>query len=120
MLLTTPRTLETNTYMVRKCIQPAFGDLTVDAIAVEHVKDWFASMAVWPGAANRALPVLSMMMRMAELWGYRRGPCIARMRQKNPSEKVFCCGVCKLCEPCRRERFPGEMRDRSKNRKAWR
>ena len=84
-----PRTLETNTYMVRKYIQPAFGDLTVGAIAVEHVKDWFASMAVRPGAANRALPVLSMMMRMAELWGYRRGPCIARMRQKK-SLRIRC------------------------------
>ena len=52
--------------------------MTVDAIAVEHVKDWFASMAERPGAANRAMPVLSMMMRMAELWGYRphnSNPC---------------------------------------------
>ena len=31
-----------------------------------------------PGVANRAMPVLSMMMRMAELWGYRAhnsNPC---------------------------------------------
>ena len=67
-----PRTLESNAYMVRKYILPAFGHLTVDAIAVEHVRDWFASMAEQPGAANRAMPVLSTMMRMAELWGYRR------------------------------------------------
>ena len=39
-----PRTLESNTYMVRKYILPAFGHMTVDAIAVEHVRDWFASM----------------------------------------------------------------------------
>ena len=64
--------------MVRKCILPAFGHMTVDAIAVEHVKDWFASMADRPGAANRAMPVLSMMMRMAQIWGYRShnsNPC---------------------------------------------
>ena len=66
-----PRTLESNAYMVRKYILPAFGHLTVDAIAVEQVKDWFASMADRPGSANRAIPVLSVMMRMAELWGYR-------------------------------------------------
>ena len=56
--------------MVRSYILPAFGHMTVDAIAVEHVKDWFASMAEQPGSANRAMPVLSVMMRMAELWGY--------------------------------------------------
>ena len=73
-----PTTQESNAYMVRKYILPAFGHLTVDAIAVEHVKDWFASMADRPGSANRAMPVLSMMMRMAELWGYRphnSNPC---------------------------------------------
>ena len=59
-------------------ILPAFDHLTVDAVTVEHVKDWFASMADRPGAANRAMPVLSVMMRMAELWGYRphnSNPC---------------------------------------------
>ena len=64
--------------MVRKYILPAFGHMTVDAIAVEHVKDWFASMAERPASANRAMPILSVMMRMAELWGYRphnSNPC---------------------------------------------
>ena len=66
-----PSTLENNAYLLRKHILPGFGRMTVDAITVEHVKDWFASMADRPGAANRAMPVLSVMMRMAELWGYR-------------------------------------------------
>jgi len=73
-----PSTLAGSTYVVRRYILPAFGHLTVDAIAVEHVKDWFASMAERPGAANRAMPTLSVMMRMAELWGYRvhnSNPC---------------------------------------------
>ena len=65
------RTVETNTCMVRDHILPAFGHLTVDAITVEHVEDWYASMADRPGSANRSMPVLSVMMRMAELWGYR-------------------------------------------------
>ena len=50
----------------------------MDAITVEQVRDWFASMSDRPGIANRAMPVLSMMMRMAELWGYRAhnsNPC---------------------------------------------
>ena len=66
-----PRTLETNSRIVRKDILPTFGNLTVDAITVENVRDWFSSMSERPGIANRAMPVLSMMMRMAELWGYR-------------------------------------------------
>ena len=35
-----PRTLASSSYVVRKYILPAFGHLTVDAIAVEHVRDW--------------------------------------------------------------------------------
>ena len=49
----------------------------MDAIAVEHIKKWFASVAYRSSAANRAMPVLSMMC-MAELWGYRAhnsNPC---------------------------------------------
>ena len=66
-----PSTLETNRRLIDKCILPAFGHLTADEIAVEHVRDWFASMAERPGIANRSVPVLSTMMRMAEPWGYR-------------------------------------------------
>ena len=50
----------------------------MDAIIIEHVRDWFASMADRPGSANRAMPALSVMMRMAEVWGYRphnSNPC---------------------------------------------
>ena len=73
-----PSTLETNWDFIDKCILPAFGNMTVDEITVEHVRDWFASMAERPGTANRSVPVLSTMMRMAELWGYRlhnTNPC---------------------------------------------
>ena len=73
-----PRTLECNARIVRKDILPAFADVTVDAITVEQVRDWFAALSDRPGLANRAMPVLSMMMRMAELWGYRAhnsNPC---------------------------------------------
>ena len=62
-----PRTQEANRRIVRKDILPASGDLTVDAITVEHVRDWFAAMSDRPGLANRVIPELSMMMRMAEL-----------------------------------------------------
>ena len=88
-----PRTLETNRHLIRNHILPAFGHMTVDAIAVEHVGDWFASMAGKPGSANRAMPVLSVMMRMAELWGYRphnSNPCKNTRRYKmKPVERFL-------------------------------
>ena len=86
------RTLESNTYMVHKYILPAFGHLAVDAITVEHVKDWFASMADRPGSANRAKPVLSVMMRMAERWGYRphnSNPCKNAKRYRMQPKAQF-------------------------------
>jgi len=87
-----PRTRETNARIVRKNILPAFGRMTVDAIAVEHVRDWFASMSERPGIANRAMPVLSMMMRMAELWGYRAhntNPCKRTRRYRMKPKERF-------------------------------
>ena len=91
-----PRTRDTNTWIVRKNILPAFGDTTVDAITVEQVREWFASMSQRPGVANRSMPVLSVMMRMAELWGYRAhntNPCkrIRRFRMK-PKERFLTAG----------------------------
>ncbi len=87
-----PRTLETNRYLIHNHILPAFGHMTVDAIAVEQVRDWFASMSERPGSANRAMPVLSMMMRMAELWGYRAhnsNPCKNTRRYKMKPKERF-------------------------------
>ena len=87
-----PRTMTANAYLVRNHILPAFGHMTVDAIAVEHVRDWFASMAGKPGSANRAMPTLSVMMRMAELWGYRAhnsNPCKNTRRYKMKPKERF-------------------------------
>ena len=87
-----PTTLEASTYVVRNHTLPAFGPMTVDAIAVEHVGDWFASMADRPGLANRAMPTQSVMMRMAELWGYRphnSNPCKNTRRYKTQARERF-------------------------------
>ena len=87
-----PATVQANTYMVRNYILPAFGHLTVDAVIVEHVWDWFASMADRPGSANRAMPILSGMMRMAELWGYRphnSNPCKNTKRYRMMPKERF-------------------------------
>ena len=68
----------------------------MDAITVEQVKEWFASMSERPGVANRSMPVLSVMMRMAELWGYRAhntNPCKRTRRfRMNPKERFLTAG----------------------------
>ena len=49
-------------------------------------------MADRPGTANRSMPVLSVMMRMAELWGYRphnSNPCKNTRRYKTPPRERF-------------------------------
>ena len=87
-----PRTLAQSSYVVRKYILPAFGHLTTDAITAGHVRDWFASMAERPGSANRAMPALSVMMKMAELWGYRRhnsNPCKNTRRYRTQAKERF-------------------------------
>ena len=87
-----PRTQETNTRIVRNDILPVFGDTTVDAITAEQVKEWFASMSERPGVANRSMPVLSVMMRMAERWGYRAhntNPCKNTRRYRMKPKERF-------------------------------
>ena len=87
-----PGTLESNRYLIRSYILPAFGNMTVDAIEADDVRSWFASMAGKPGSANRAMPVLSVMMRMAELWGYRAhntNPCKRTRRYRMKPKDRF-------------------------------
>ena len=87
-----PATQANSAYIVRKHILPAFGHLTMDAISVEHVRDWFASLAATPGSANRSMLVLSTMMRMAEVWGYRphnSNPCKNTRRYRTAPKERF-------------------------------
>ena len=49
-------------------------------------------MADRPGSANRAMPTLSVMMRQAELWGYRHhnsNPCKRTRRYRMPPRERF-------------------------------
>ncbi|HEY0213836.1 MAG TPA: tyrosine-type recombinase/integrase [Paenirhodobacter sp.] len=69
---------------VRVHILPRLGKNPVAALTRDDVVDWFASLPCAPGGRNRALAVLSGMMRHAELMGLRvpgSNPC-AGMRRK--------------------------------------
>ena len=84
--------LESSAHALRKHILPALGHLSVDEVGVEHVRDWFASLADRPATANRSMPALSVMMCMAEHWGYRphnSNPCRNTRRYKTPPKERF-------------------------------
>ena len=73
-----PSTQENNRHLLNRYILPFFGDLHVADIAPADVHRWFDSMSATPANANRALPVLSVMMTQAELWNLRpqgSNPC---------------------------------------------
>ena len=62
----------------RDYLLPWFGDDAIEAISRPDVLAWFDSMRDRPGAANRTLPLLSVLMEQAEYYGLRpegSNPC---------------------------------------------
>ena len=74
-------------------ILPAFGDRRVDAVGAKDVRNWFDDLSVTRAAsANRALAVLSSMMKHAEALGLRRedsNPCKGLRRRKTGFEAHY-------------------------------
>ena len=82
-----PRTLEVNRTYLHRQILPAFVGRPIGDITRQDVQRWFASLRTTPFAADRSMPVLSVIMKEAELMGYRpegSNPCrgIRRYRRK--------------------------------------
>ncbi|MCY4548233.1 MAG: site-specific integrase, partial [Defluviicoccus sp.] len=82
-----PRTLAVNRIYLRRQILPFFEGWAIGAIAQRDVEAWFASLHATPAAANRSVPILSVIMQQAEAWGYRAAsgnPCkgIRRYRRR--------------------------------------
>ena len=82
-----PRTLKVNRGYLRCQILPRFAGRQVAEITRQDVVRWFASLAATPVAADRSMPVLSVIMREAERMGLRAegsNPChgIRRYRRK--------------------------------------
>ncbi len=87
-----PSTRENNRLMVRNYLLPFFGAMRVAEIARADVRRWFDAMSGTPGNANRTLPVLSVMMRQAELWELRpqgSNPCRDMRRYKTVPRERF-------------------------------
>ena len=82
-----PRTLAVNQYYLRNQILPHFAGRQIAEIDRADVRRWFASLRATPVAADRSMPVLSVIMREAEAMGLRpegSNPCrgIRRYRRK--------------------------------------
>ncbi len=83
-----PRMLEGNRGYLRNQILPHFANRQIAEITRQDVVKWLTSLAATPVAADRSMPVLSVIMREAERPGYRKegsNPCpgIRRYRQQN-------------------------------------
>ena len=82
-----PRTLAVNVNYYKNHILPCFKGRPIDGIARPEVLEWFESLHAKPASANRSLPVLSVILRQAEVYGYRledSNPCkdIKRYRRR--------------------------------------
>ena len=93
-----PATRASNRSALRNHILPFFGGMRVADIARADVRRWFDSMSGAPGTANRALPVLSVMMTRAELWERRARPVtvtLKAVRELRPArtEIIVCTGL---------------------------
>lgn len=66
-----PRTLEVNRNYLRRQLLPWFAGRQIADIDRRDVQHWFASLRSTPVAADRSAPVLSVIMKEAELLGLR-------------------------------------------------
>jgi integrase len=87
-----PRTQTTNRRMIDHELKPVFGERTLAQIRKADVLRWRDDLSARPSMLNRALPVLSVMMRYAEQLGHRpRGsnPCRGTPRYRSTPKERF-------------------------------
>jgi len=83
-----PSTLAMNLHYLNKHILPRFAGQRIADIAAQDVRDRFAAIHATPVSADRSMPVLSVIVTVAEMDGLRpegSNPCkgIERYRRKN-------------------------------------
>ena len=82
-----PGTLTVNRVYLRRQILPGFSGRRIADVTRRDVQRWFASLRATPVAADRSMPILSLVFKEAELMGLRpdgSNPCrgIRRYRRK--------------------------------------
>ena len=65
------KTLYVNRSYYRRQILPWFGRRSIADIGRQDVQRWFASLRATPVAADRSMPILSIILKEAELMGHR-------------------------------------------------
>jgi len=87
-----PRTMRVNRSYLRNQILPWFAGRPIGAISHSEVRRWFASLNATPAAANRSLPILSVILREAEIDGHRphgSNPCSGIRRYRRSGRDRF-------------------------------
>ena len=87
-----PSTLKVNRGYYRNNILPWFKGHPIADITAYDVRRWFASLHNTPVAADRSAPVLSVIMRQAEVYGYRpegTNPCTGIRRYRRQGRERF-------------------------------
>ena len=87
-----PRTLKVNRGYLKKQILPHFTGRNIADIDGRAVRNWFASLAATPVAADRSMPILSVILREAERMGLRpegSNPCRGIRRNRRKGRERF-------------------------------
>ena len=87
-----PGTLAVNRSYLRNQIMPWFRELPIEDVTRGDVQRWFDSLSATPAAANRSLPILSVILRQAEIYGHRpadSNPCAGLRRYRERGRERF-------------------------------
>ena len=87
-----PRTLKVNLGYYRNQILPWFRGRPIAGITRRDIRQWFASLHATPVAADRSAPVLSVILKQAEVYGYRSegsNPCTGVKRYRRRGRERF-------------------------------
>ena len=87
-----PSTLRVNRNYYQNHILPWFEGRPIADISAHDVRRWFASLHNTPVSADRSAPILSVIMRQAEVYGYRpegTNPCVGIRRYRRQGRQRF-------------------------------
>ncbi len=87
-----PGTRKVNRNYLRSTILPWFAGRNISDIDRQDVQRWVASLHATPVAADRSVPILSVIMGQAELYGYRpegSNPCTGIRRYRRKGRERF-------------------------------
>ena len=87
-----PSTLKVNRNYYGNHILPWFEGRPIASITAHDVRRWFASLHNTPVSADRSAPVLSVIMRQAEVYGHRpegTNPCAGIKRYRRQGRQRF-------------------------------